>query len=113
MSRGKAKPALALDAAQEQAALQALKRFLDERFELQLGSFEVQEVLELDREPGRDVCADLGFRALEVARGESLHERHRHRDEPEARRADRRNGVDGVSRHAGSGAPGTRGDRAS
>ena len=48
MSRGKAKaPILRLDAAAEQAALQLLKRFLDERFELQLGSFEVQEVLDL------------------------------------------------------------------
>ena len=48
MSRGKAKaPILRLDAAAEQAALQVLKRFLAERFELQLGSFEVQEVLDL------------------------------------------------------------------
>ncbi|WP_263146988.1 DUF2164 domain-containing protein [Pseudomonas sp. RIT-PI-AD] len=48
MSRGKAKtPILTLDAAQEKAAIQALQRFLEERFELSLGSFEVQEVLEL------------------------------------------------------------------
>ena len=48
MSRGKAKaPILRLQASEEQAALQLLKRFLDERFELQLGSFEVQEVLDL------------------------------------------------------------------
>ena len=48
MSRGKARaPILRLDAAEEQAALQVLKRFLAERFELQLGSFEVQEVLDL------------------------------------------------------------------
>ena len=48
MSRGKAKaPILRLQASEEQAALQLLKRFLDERFELQLGSFEVQEVLAL------------------------------------------------------------------
>lgn len=48
MSRGKAKaPILRLDATAEQAALQVLKRFLAERFELQLGSFEVQEVLDL------------------------------------------------------------------
>ena len=48
MSRGKAKaPILRLQAREEQAALQLLKRFLDERFELQLGSFEVQEVLDL------------------------------------------------------------------
>lgn len=48
MRRGKAKaPILRLQASEEQAALQLLKRFLDERFELQLGSFEVQEVLDL------------------------------------------------------------------
>ena len=48
MSRGKAKsPTLSLEPAQEKVALQALQRFLEERFELQLGSFEVQEVLEL------------------------------------------------------------------
>jgi uncharacterized protein (DUF2164 family) len=48
MGRGKAKaPILRLQASEEQAALQLLKRFLDERFELQLGSFEVQEVLDL------------------------------------------------------------------
>ena len=48
MSRGKAKaPILRLQASEEQAALQLLKRFLDERFELQLGSFEVAEILEL------------------------------------------------------------------
>ncbi|AYC34671.1 DUF2164 domain-containing protein [Pseudomonas cavernae] len=47
MSRAKKPPILALDAAQERAALQSIKRFLEERFELQLGSFEVQEVLEL------------------------------------------------------------------
>lgn len=47
MSRGKKAPNLSLDAAQEQAALRSLKRFLEERFELQLGSFEVQEVLDL------------------------------------------------------------------
>lgn len=48
MSRGKVKaPILRLQASEEQAALQLLKRFLDERFELQLGSFEVQELLDL------------------------------------------------------------------
>mgnify|MGYP000889796663 CR=1 FL=1 len=48
MSRNKAKaPILELDGAQEQAALQVLKRFMEERFELELGSFEVQEVLDL------------------------------------------------------------------
>lgn len=48
MSRGKARaPAISLEPAQEQAAVQVLQRFLEERFELELGSFEVQEVLEL------------------------------------------------------------------
>ena len=48
MSRGKAKaPILRLQASEEQAALQVLQGFLAERFELQLGSFEVQEVLDL------------------------------------------------------------------
>ncbi|HLT04323.1 MAG TPA: DUF2164 domain-containing protein [Pseudomonas sp.] len=48
MSRARGKtPALTLEAAQEQAAVQVLKRFLEERFELELGSFEAQEVLDL------------------------------------------------------------------
>lgn len=47
MSRGKQAVQLELDAAQQQAALQVLKRFLEDRFELELGSFEVQEVLDL------------------------------------------------------------------
>ena len=47
MSRGKKVAQLELDAAQQQAALQVLKNFLEERFELELGSFEVQEVLDL------------------------------------------------------------------
>ena len=48
MSRAKLKPpVLTLDAAQEQAAQQVIKRFLQERFELELGSFEAQEVLDL------------------------------------------------------------------
>ncbi|NQD92016.1 DUF2164 domain-containing protein [Pseudomonas sp. CrR25] len=48
MSRGKDKaPSLRLEAEQEQAAVRLLKRFLDERFELELGSFEVQELLDL------------------------------------------------------------------
>ena len=46
MARAKV-PSLALEPAQEQAALLLLQRFLDERFELQLGTFEVQEVLDL------------------------------------------------------------------
>ena len=48
MSRGKGALApITLEAAQEQAAAQVLKRFLAERFDLELGSFEVLEVLEL------------------------------------------------------------------
>ena len=48
MSRAKLKAAeLTLDPAQEQSAQQVIKRFLEERFELQLGSFEAQEVLDL------------------------------------------------------------------
>ncbi|MDH1264588.1 DUF2164 domain-containing protein [Pseudomonas sp. GD03944] len=47
MSRAKKEPILALDSAQEQEALLVLKRFLSDRFELELGSFEVQEVLDL------------------------------------------------------------------
>ena len=48
MSRAKPKaPVLTLDSAQEQAAQQIIKRFLEDRFELELGSFEAQEVLDL------------------------------------------------------------------
>lgn len=48
MSRPKPKaPVLALDSAQEQAAQQIIKRFLEDRFELELGSFEAQEMLDL------------------------------------------------------------------
>jgi uncharacterized protein (DUF2164 family) len=48
MSRAKLKsPLLTLDSAQEQAAQQTIKRFLEDRFELELGSFEAQEVLDL------------------------------------------------------------------
>lgn len=48
MSRAKLKPPLlTLDCAQEQAAQQILKHFLEDRFELELGSFEAQEVLDL------------------------------------------------------------------
>ncbi|ANF24696.1 MULTISPECIES: DUF2164 domain-containing protein [Pseudomonadaceae] len=48
MSRAKLKaPVLTLDTAQEQAAQQIIKRFLEDRFELELGSFEAQEVLDL------------------------------------------------------------------
>lgn len=48
MSRGKSKaPLMTLSAEQEREACQALKRFMAERFELELGSFEAAEVLEL------------------------------------------------------------------
>ncbi|MGY4531502.1 uncharacterized protein (DUF2164 family) [Pseudomonas sp. TE3786] len=48
MSRGKQKvPSLSLEPAQETAAVAVLKRFLEDRFELELGSFEAQEVLEV------------------------------------------------------------------
>ena len=48
MSKAKLKaPVLTLDSAQEQAAQQIIKRFLEDRFELELGSFEAQEVLDL------------------------------------------------------------------
>ena len=61
MSRGKKAPLLALDAAQEQAALHSLKGFLEERFELRLGSFEVQEVLDLF---GRDIAPHYYNKAI-------------------------------------------------
>ncbi|MCY1301107.1 hypothetical protein D9M68_928030 [compost metagenome] len=61
MSRGKKVITLALEGAQEQAALQALKAFLEERFELQLGSFEVQEVLELI---GREIAPHYYNKAI-------------------------------------------------
>ena len=48
MNRSRNKtPAITLTPEQEREALDALKRFLEDRFELQLGSFEVAEVLEL------------------------------------------------------------------
>lgn len=46
MARQKA-PAAVLDKAQEKTAVDLLQRFLDDRFELKLGSFEVQELLDL------------------------------------------------------------------
>ena len=46
MARIKAKP-LSLAPAAEQAAQELLKRFLAERFELEIGRFEAQEILEL------------------------------------------------------------------
>ncbi|WP_339490896.1 DUF2164 domain-containing protein [Pseudomonas sp. EL_65y_Pfl2_R95] len=48
MARAKDKAAiLTLEPAQEAAAVASLQKFLDQRFELELGSFEVQEILEL------------------------------------------------------------------
>lgn len=48
MSRSKTKAStITLAAQEEREALDTLKRFLEDRFELQLGSFEVAEVLEL------------------------------------------------------------------
>lgn len=48
MSRGKAKPPImTLSAEQEREACLVLKRFMAEHFELELGSFEAAEVLEL------------------------------------------------------------------
>ncbi|ACO76716.1 hypothetical protein AvCA_04610 [Azotobacter vinelandii CA] len=54
-------PALSLDAAQEQAALLILKRFLADRFELELGSFEVQELLDLF---GREIAPHYYNKAI-------------------------------------------------
>lgn len=45
MSRSKP-PVLKLDPAVQQAACEALKRLLDDRFEVRLGSFEVQEIID-------------------------------------------------------------------
>ncbi|TBU99316.1 DUF2164 domain-containing protein [Stutzerimonas kirkiae] len=48
MARSRIKaPLLTLAPEQEREALGTLKRFLEERFELELGSFEVAEVLDL------------------------------------------------------------------
>lgn len=48
MSKAKHKPPiLSLTPEQEREATSALKRFMEERFELQLGSFEAAEILEL------------------------------------------------------------------
>lgn len=48
MSRAKSKPPImTLSTEQEREACLALKRFMAERFELELGSFEAAEVLEL------------------------------------------------------------------
>jgi uncharacterized protein (DUF2164 family) len=48
MSRAQTKPPImTLSAEQEREACLAIKRFMSERFELELGSFEAAEVLEL------------------------------------------------------------------
>ncbi|MCW2269253.1 MULTISPECIES: DUF2164 domain-containing protein [Pseudomonas] len=48
MSKSRTKaPILTLAPEQEREALEVLKRFLEDRFELQLGSFEVAEVLDV------------------------------------------------------------------
>ena len=48
MARTKLKPPImTLSTEQERDACQVLKRFMAERFELELGSFEVAEILEL------------------------------------------------------------------
>ena len=47
MARAKSKtPILQLDAAQTQDAALAIKRFMEDRFELELGSFEAEELLD-------------------------------------------------------------------
>ncbi|WP_079203505.1 DUF2164 domain-containing protein [Pseudomonas sp. CC6-YY-74] len=48
MSKAKSKPPiLTLTPEQEREATSVIKRFMETRFELQLGSFEVAEILEL------------------------------------------------------------------
>ena len=61
MSRGKKVALLELEGAQQQAALQVLKNFLEDRFELELGSFEVQEVLDLI---GREIAPHYYNKAI-------------------------------------------------
>jgi uncharacterized protein (DUF2164 family) len=62
MSRGKLRaPQLRLEAEQEQAALRLLQGFMAERFELQLGSFEVQELLDLF---ARDIAPQFYNKAI-------------------------------------------------
>lgn len=46
MARREKPSILELDAAQRQAASLALKRFLEDRFELELGAFEAEEALD-------------------------------------------------------------------
>lgn len=59
-SRNKA-PVMTLSSEQEREALDTLKRFLEDRFELQLGSFEVAEVLELI---GKEIAPHYYNRAI-------------------------------------------------
>ncbi|MEE1925454.1 DUF2164 domain-containing protein [Pseudomonas sp. 148P] len=59
-SRNKA-PVMTLTSEQEREALDTLKRFLEDRFELQLGSFEVAEVLELI---GKEIAPHYYNRAI-------------------------------------------------
>lgn len=61
MSRGKKVVLLELEGGQQQAALQVLKNFLEDRFELELGSFEVQEVLDLI---GREIAPHYYNKAI-------------------------------------------------
>ena len=61
MSRGKKVALLELEGGQQQAALQVLKSFLEDRFELELGSFEVQEVLDLI---GREIAPHYYNKAI-------------------------------------------------
>ncbi|QLC73424.1 DUF2164 domain-containing protein [Pseudomonas sp. LPB0260] len=62
MSRGKLQaPQLRLEGEQEQAALRLLQSFMVERFELQLGSFEVQELLDLF---ARDIAPQFYNKAI-------------------------------------------------
>ncbi|MHA6197816.1 DUF2164 domain-containing protein [Pseudomonas wadenswilerensis] len=62
MSRSRNKtPAMTLSSEQEREALDTLKRFLEDRFELQLGSFEVAEVLELI---GKEIAPHYYNRAI-------------------------------------------------
>ncbi len=62
MNRSRSKtPAITLAPEQEREALDSLKRFLEDRFELQLGSFEVAEVLELF---ARDIAPHYYNRAI-------------------------------------------------
>ncbi|MBC2654642.1 DUF2164 domain-containing protein [Pseudomonas sp. MSSRFD41] len=59
-SRSKA-PILTLTPEQEREALDKLKRLLEDRFDLQLGSFEVAEILELF---GKEIAPHYYNRAI-------------------------------------------------